>query len=120
MAWSWPWNPVNFGPATRIVADEDVARHAGPSAMPNNLHSGKVNAFSLGIELASAQDTRPTDAQYDALSRLIIQKITDGLPISDIVGHDEIALPTGRKDDPWNFDWQRLEMSLAALGFRKP
>ena len=107
------------GEVIQIVADEDVARHTGESAMPNNSDSGKVNAFSLGIELASAKDTAPTDAQYDALSRLIIQKITDGVPIRHIVGHDEIALPKGRKDDPWNFDWQRLRKSLAAHGFRE-
>jgi N-acetylmuramoyl-L-alanine amidase len=107
------------GEVVQIVADQDIARHTGESAMPDNPGSGRVNAFSLGVELASAKDTTPTGAQYDALAELILQKIQDGIPIRHIVGHDEIALPKGRKDDPWNFDWPRLQESLAGLGFRK-
>src|SRR5215470_7806430 len=42
------------GEVIQIVADENIAHHTGLSVMPHDSRSGKVNAFSLGIELASA------------------------------------------------------------------
>lgn len=99
------------GDLIQLVDDDDVAYHTGESELPQEPGSGKVNLRSIGIEIANAKDTRPTDAQYDAMSRLVSYKLAC-YPIKYIVGHDAIALPIGRKDDPWNFDWQRFLDSL--------
>jgi len=91
------------GKIYQLVADENIAYHAGESKMPDG-RTG-VNNFSIGIELINSKTEKPTDEQYAALKELISQ-LKSGYPIKYILGHNQIA--PGRKDDPWNFDWSKL------------
>lgn len=103
------------GVVLQLVDDNDIAFHAGESALPNATYRTKVNDFSLGIEMASAENTEPTDAQYESLAQLILRKLFEH-PIRNILGHSQVALPPGRKTDPWNLDTARLCRILHKLG----
>jgi len=102
------------GTIARFVADTDVAYHAGKSTMPNDGRE-KVNGFSIGIELMASHpsddptvtaENAYTDAQYEALNKLIAQ-LNAAHGIDNVVGHDEIA--PGRKNDPGPlFQWNRV------------
>jgi len=37
----------------------------------------------------------------------LIASLKKQYPIKSVVGHQDIA--PGRKTDPWNFDWKRLQ-----------
>jgi hypothetical protein len=88
----------------RLVADKNIAYHAGVSKMPDG-RTG-VNDFSIGIEIMNQKETSYTDAQYSAVNRLIAS-LKGKYPIKNVVGHDDIA--PDRKTDPWNFDWKKLK-----------
>jgi N-acetyl-anhydromuramyl-L-alanine amidase AmpD len=64
-----------------------------------------VNRFSIGVELINSTIDLPTNAQYDSLSKLIID-IKTRHNIRYVVGHSDIA--PDRKSDPWNFDFNKL------------
>ena len=92
------------GNAYRLVADQNIAYHAGESKMPDG-RTG-VNAFSIGIEMLTTKKDKLTDAQYDAL-KLLISDLKGKYKITNVLGHNQIA--PGRKDDPWNFEWGKLK-----------
>ncbi|MDP1620374.1 MAG: N-acetylmuramoyl-L-alanine amidase [Candidatus Moranbacteria bacterium] len=92
------------GVAYRLVADRNIAYHAGVSRVPDG-RTG-VNGFSIGIELVNTKTDKPTDAQYATLKKLI-SRIKSEYKIKYVLGHNQIA--PGRKDDPWNFSWSDLE-----------
>jgi N-acetyl-anhydromuramyl-L-alanine amidase AmpD len=87
----------------QLVSDKNIAYHAGESKMPDGRTN--VNNFSLGIEIMNAKDSSPTEDQYLSLNYLVTS-LEDDYNIKNILGHDQIA--TGRKTDPWNFDWKKL------------
>jgi hypothetical protein len=93
------------GTVYQLVADGDVAYHAGESQMPDG-RTG-VNDFSIGIEILNTKDDQYTKAQYQAV-RDLVSSLKGKYKIKDknIVGHSTIA--PGRKTDPWNFDWSKL------------
>lgn len=91
------------GAVHQLVAEKDTAYHAGKSVMPDG-RTG-VNNFSIGIEVISAEDDEPKNAQYQSLKKLIGQ-IESRHKIKYILGHSDIA--PGRKTDPWNFDWKKI------------
>lgn len=88
----------------RLVADKNIAYHAGLSKMPD----GRTNAneFSIGIELMNTQTDKFTAAQYEAVQSLVAV-LKKKYPIKFLVGHRDIA--PERKTDPWNFDWKKLQ-----------
>lgn len=88
----------------RLVADKNIAYHAGASRMPDGRTD--VNDFSLGIELINNKTEDPTTAQYAALKGLV-GYLKGKYAVKYVLGHNQIA--PGRKDDPWNFDWRRLK-----------
>jgi N-acetyl-anhydromuramyl-L-alanine amidase AmpD len=92
------------GTTYRLVADQNIAYHAGVSTMPDG-RTG-VNAFSIGVEMVNTQDGKFTAAQYSALNRLI-GDLKKQYPIKYILGHSDIA--PGRKTDPWNIDWSKVQ-----------
>lgn len=56
-----------------------------------------------------------TDAQYDALSQLTRHLLTAIPTVKHLVGHEHVALPRGRKNDPGPaFDWARLHADIGA------
>ena len=103
------------GNITQLVEEKNRAWHAGDSKLPKE-HGGieNVNDFSIGIELINEKNTKFSEQQYIALSKLC-QKIMNENPIKFIVGHEKIALPLGRKEDPGEmFDWAKLKETLNA------
>jgi len=91
------------GATYHLVADKNIAYHAGVSKMPDG--STNVNDFSIGIELANTTDGKFTDDQYNALNRLI-GDLKKQYSIKYILGHSDIA--PGRKTDPWNINWDKV------------
>jgi len=105
----------NDGKIYQLVDDQKRAWHAGPS----QLH-GKptdVNGRSIGIEIVNdgSGKTPFTDAQYKALTQLTgYLKQEYKVPMENIVGHADVAVPKGRKNDPApNFDWNRLRKGIS-------
>lgn len=98
------------GAVTQYVPLTERAWHAGVSQYGSR--SG-CNDFSVGIELEGTDDTPYTDAQYEALARLIRALLAayPSLSAERLVGHSDIA--PGRKTDPGPaFDWARLAALL--------
>jgi AmpD protein len=91
----------------RLVKDKDIAYHAGVSTVPDGRRN--VNDFSIGVEILNTKTDRYTDAQYDAVKRLIAF-LKGNASIKYVLGHDDIA--PDRKTDPWNFDWERVKKEL--------
>ncbi|MFZ2193763.1 MAG: N-acetylmuramoyl-L-alanine amidase [Candidatus Moraniibacteriota bacterium] len=92
------------GQIYRLVRDYDIAYHAGESKMPDS-RTG-VNGFSLGIEMMTTKTEKLTQDQYDSLNKLI-KSLKGEYKINNILGHNQIA--PGRKDDPWNFNWDKVK-----------
>lgn len=92
------------GTVYRLVKEGDIAYHAGVSQTPDERTN--VNDFSIGIELINTKDGKFTENQYEALNNLI-SSLKAKYKIKYVLGHDQIA--PGRKDDPWNFDWDKID-----------
>ncbi|MCP3137533.1 peptidoglycan recognition protein family protein [Pyxidicoccus xibeiensis] len=103
------------GKIYQLVGDDKRAWHAGKS----ELHGvpTDVNSRSIGIELVNdgSGKTPFTEAQYKALTQLtghLKQKYN--VPMKNVVGHADVAVPKGRKNDPApNFDWNRLRKGIS-------
>lgn len=91
------------GKIYRLVADENIAYHAGESQMPDG-RTG-VNNFSIGIEMINNKTDKFTSGQYSSLNDLL-KYLHSRYAIKYVLGHDQIA--PGRKDDPWNIDWSKV------------
>ncbi len=92
------------GAIYRLVSDQNIAYHAGVSKMPDGRKN--INDFSIGIEIMNKENAEYTGAQYEAVNNLIAYLKTK-YHIKSVVGHADIA--PGRKTDPWNFDWKKLQ-----------
>lgn len=93
------------GTIFRLVAERDVAHHAGVSTLPDGTEGAAVNERSIGIELLYTDRETPNTAQINAL-KLLLDDIRCRLPIRYLLGHADIA-PL-RRSDPWNFDWSKI------------
>ena len=91
------------GKIYHLVADKDIAYHAGESKMEDGRNN--VNEFSIGIELMNTKIGQMTDEQYQALNWLI-QDIKSRYEIKYVLGHNQVA--SNRKDDPWNINWDKV------------
>ena len=93
------------------VEESEAAFHAGASRMPDGRDA--ANQFSIGIELVNRNDGLDTypSAQVDALM-MLIGEIRSRHEIRYLVGHNEIAIPAGRKSDPMGFDVNELRGRL--------
>jgi len=97
------------GALFQLVSVEKRAWHAGVSELYGRMDT---NSFGIGIDLVFEPkfDTEYTEAQYSvlgALGRALVREF----PIEHrrIVGHEHVALPPGRKQDPGPlFDWKRF------------
>lgn len=95
------------GKVFQLVEPSMRAWHAGKSKF---LGKPDVNDFSIGIELLNKGDSKDlfTKKQMQAAVKLI-NFLSLKYPVKWIVGHKDIALPSGRKNDPAsNFDWKWL------------
>lgn len=108
------------GTIHHLVKDSDRAWHAGKSAFQGR---EDVNDFSIGIELTNKGDGRTpfTEAQYTSCRALVAWLCAEyGIPRGNVVGHKDVALPKGRKDDPAdNFDWERVLPSVVSRSTNK-
>jgi hypothetical protein len=91
------------GTVYQLVADKNIAYHAGDSKMKDG-RSG-VNNFSIGVEILNTKTDEYTSAQYQATKDLI-SYLKKKYGKMEVVGHDDIA--PGRKTDPWNFKWNKI------------
>lgn len=96
------------GTLVQLVSLERRSWHAGVS----RLHGcGDVNSYSVGLDLVFVPGR---DQQYRAVQYRVLGQLTRALlsvlPIraENIRGHEDVALPPGRKSDPGpDFDWRR-------------
>ena len=66
-----------------------------------------INNFSLGIQLIYTKTEAPNEAQYQSLAKLVnYLKGQYDIPSENILANNQIN--AGRKDDPWNFDWEKF------------
>lgn len=84
------------------------AWHAGVSVDASGRKG--VNDYSIGIELVNLNDGKDPypEAQLQAL-RGIIAEMCRRFPIKQLVSHEYIAQPPGRKNDPKAFPWDRFK-----------
>jgi AmpD protein len=96
------------GEIHKLVDEQNVAWHAGISALRGRHIGNSCNDFSIGIELMGGKHFEYTDEEYQALIELIRDIRTRyNIAKENIVGHDFIA--PGRKEDPGpHFDWNRV------------
>jgi N-acetylmuramoyl-L-alanine amidase len=103
------------GKIYQLVGDSKRAWHAGAG----ELHGvpTDVNGRSIGIEIVNdgSGKTAFTEAQYKSLTQLVgYLKQEYKVPMNNIVGHKDVAVPKGRKTDPApNFDWNRLRKGVS-------
>jgi len=101
------------GELVQFVPCELRAWHAGASQWRGR---ERCNDFSIGIELEGSDDVPFEEAQYRTLEKLI-SVLRDTYPIAECVGHQDIAVPPGRKTDPGpHFEWVRLAPSGRTAG----
>jgi AmpD protein len=95
------------GGIIQFVACNQRAWHAGESCWRGRV---RCNDFSIGIELEGTDDVPFEGVQYERLAELT-RALMATYPITDIVGHSDIA--PGRKTDPGPcFDWARYRELL--------
>jgi N-acetyl-anhydromuramyl-L-alanine amidase AmpD len=92
------------GKIYRLVEDKNIAWHAGVSEVPDGRKG--ANAFSIGVELINNKEDECTKSQYSSLNDLI-DYLKGKYKMKYVLGHDEVS--PGRKTDPWNFDWDKVE-----------
>jgi N-acetylmuramoyl-L-alanine amidase len=103
------------GKIYQLVNDQKRAWHAGTS----QLHGvpTDVNGRSIGIEIVNdgSGKTPFTEAQMKSVIQLTgYLKQQYDVPMKNIVGHKDVAIPKGRKTDPApNFDWNRLRDGIS-------
>lgn len=91
------------GSLLQFVPCSQRAWHAGVSTWKGRV---RCNDFSVGIELEGSDADAFETAQYMTLNNLLIA-LKQTYPISDVVGHSDIA--PGRKTDPGPyFDWAQI------------
>lgn len=95
------------GSIVQNLSTFDRAWHAGVSE--DAFGHKNVNDYSIGIELVNLNDGKDPypAAQVQAL-RGIIAAMRRRFPIKQLVSHEFIARPTGRKSDPKGFPWGDL------------
>lgn len=98
----------------QIIKDKDIAWHAGTSMLGSE---PDVNRFSIGVELENLNRNNDpyTIEQYEAAVWLVRSKVQQYHIRPDrLVSHAQIALPPGRKIDPYNFDMPQFRLRVYA------
>lgn len=89
------------GKIYRMVAEKNIAYHAGESCLPDG--TSGINSRSIGIEIITSLDDAPSSLQIDATVELV-KHLQEKYPVKYVLRHSDIA--PGRKSDPWNMDWE--------------
>jgi N-acetylmuramoyl-L-alanine amidase len=99
------------GEITQLVDTSETAWHAGKAQWQGHTD---VNSISIGIEqehLDRQQDW--PEAQLAAVADLVRALCAKwGISHRCVVGHNDVAVPRGRKIDPWQFPWERFRQLL--------
>jgi len=97
------WYITRAGELYHFVDDARCAYHVGRVLYPEN-----SNDSTVGIEMEHFDGKEGwTEVQMTILAKLIVylrQKFGN-LPVKS---HAEVAYPSGRKQDPLDFEWERL------------
>lgn len=98
------------GRIIKLVDPKYEANHAGTSLWRSYL---RMNRYSIGICLQNKVPQEYTEKQYVSLAWLIKamqERFKDRDSTAHIIlGHEDIAIPRGRKHDPGiHFDWDKL------------
>jgi len=113
-ALSWLCTPKSGVSAHLVISKDGVVYQLLPFNV-KGWHAGRseyngepnVNGFSIGIESVGIGDFWPR-TQVEAI-RDVLSAISRAYEIQDIVGHEDIAVPAGRKADPGpNFPWDEV------------
>lgn len=96
------------GSIVQHVSSFERAWHAGVSVDARGKEN--LNHFSVGIEIVNLGDGKDPwpEAQLHAVECLIFS-LKQRFPLMQIVSHEFIARPVGRKNDPRNYPWDRLK-----------
>ena len=125
-ALSWLCSPKAKVSAHLVVAKDGTvyqllpfnirAWHAGVSSYEGE--SG-VNDFSIGIENVGIGDNWPAP-QVEA-NRAVIAALFAAYELIDVVGHEDVAVPKGRKPDPGpRYPWELVTGSASTGGDARP
>ena len=96
-----------LAPFNRRTWHAGKSYYSGKGTGTQNFTTSDVNSHSIGIELIGTGDNYP-NAQINALVD-IVTALKAAYPIIDVVGHDFVAVPAGRKVDPGkNFPWEEV------------
>lgn len=102
------------GTLYQMVPEGLRAWHSGVSRLGAR---ARVNDFSIGVDLVFEPDVDAgyTEAQYAALLALLDGiRSRHGIRADRVVGHEDVARPPGRKEDPGpRFDWPRVRAHLS-------
>jgi N-acetylmuramoyl-L-alanine amidase len=102
------------GTVYRCVQDDARAWHAGVSELEGR---PDVNTFSLGVELVGFAGESYEDVQIDVTVGLCVDLCArfPAITVDRIVGHDQVARPVGRKNDPGQlFPWATVRVRIEA------
>lgn len=101
------------GAAYLLVPLEYQAWHAGTSEWRGVRH---LNAWSIAIENLGQYGEPYTDEQYRTNAGICAELMAmHGLGSGDIVGHEQVAMPRGRKKDPGpTFEWHKLQRYITS------
>lgn len=96
------------GSIVQNVSTFERAWHAGVSE--DHLGRKNVNNFSIGIELVNLNDgVDPYPLPQTEALRYLVLTLKRRYGLKYITSHEFIARPFGRKSDPKNFPWHRLQ-----------
>lgn len=97
-----------------LVPLDKQAYHAGRSELNGRPN---LNAWTYGIEFIATHTSGFTDEQYLTGQRLVAQMMSQhGFGLDAVVGHQDVAVPKGRKRDPGpKFDWHRFKGPLTSV-----
>jgi N-acetyl-anhydromuramyl-L-alanine amidase AmpD len=103
------YNVGRKGGIVQMVSSFNRAWHAGVSKVADGRE--RVNNFSIGIEIVNLNDGKDpySEEQYQAVDNLIGMLLRRFPTIKQIVSHEYIAVPKGRKSDPKGYDWTRVK-----------
>ena len=108
------------GRVVQMAPVEKRAWHAGTSVLDG---LGKVNDFSVGIEMVTLNDGKDSypPEQVEAVAGIIrLIRSQYDVPDARIVSHAQVALPAGRKSDPAGFDFDKLRALARSVGPMDP
>lgn len=95
-----------------LVDVNKKAWHAGVSSFKGQAN---VNDYSIGIELANDNEGEPyPDAQLAVCAALVANymKKFPAISIDRITTHAAVAIPVGRKSDPYGFDLPAFKLRV--------